>query len=87
MIEQVTAGATRGAAFWYEVDGRSAVDRFEAKRYVLWNALTRGRTNGAVIVVDWDAPGGTEPRVSRDRVIDFLRSLVPVLPNYLPSRA
>jgi len=87
LIEQVSAGATRGAAFWYEVDGRSAADRFAAKRYVLWNALTSGRTNGAVIMVDWDAPGGTEPRVSRERVIDFLRSLVPVLPNYLPSRA
>jgi len=87
LVEQASAGATRGAAFWYEVDGVAAADRLEAKQHVLWNALTRGRTNGAVIMVAWDVPSGADARISRERVFDFLRSLVPVLPNYLPSRA
>src|SRR5262249_36877250 len=86
-VEHRSDRGTTGALFWYDVDGQSAVSRYDAKRFVLWNALTRGRTNGAVIAVGWDAPAGVDPRLARERALDFVRSLVPVLPKYLPSRA
>jgi EpsI family protein len=86
-VEQQSARGTSGVLFWYDIDGVSAADRFEAKRRVLWNGVTHGRTNGAVILVRWDAPPGVDPQISRERALDFIRSLSVVLPNYLPSRA
>jgi EpsI family protein len=86
LVEERSATATAGALFWYDIDGQAVADSLEVKGHVLWNAVTRARTNGAVIAVSWDAPANVDPELARERALDFVRSVVPVLPDYLPSQ-
>jgi EpsI family protein len=86
-IENSTGTKTRGVLYWFDVDGFGLANRYDAKRHLLWNAVTRGRTNGAVIAVTWATGSGVDFETSRDRIVDFIRSLVPVLSKYLPSHA
>ncbi len=79
------AGAERGVLFWYDVNGRTISNIHFAKAYTLWDALTRLRTNGAVIMVEWDSPEGVPSDVSRQEAIGFVRALFPLLPEYIPS--
>ena len=79
------AGADRGVLFWYDVNGRIISNIHFAKAYTLWDALTRRRTNGAVIMVEWDCPEGVSSDLSRQEAIGFVRALFPLLPEYIPS--
>ena len=58
---------------------------YVAKLYMMWDALTRRRTNGAVVMVEWGQPTGPDSEASRREVIAFVRQLVPLLPRYIPS--
>ena len=86
-INQVVPGTRiqRGLIFWYDLNGRIVADMYLAKAYLVWDALTRRRTNGAVIMVEWDYPAGSDSDASRLKTIGFVRELVPVLRNYMPS--
>jgi EpsI family protein len=87
LVEHRESGATSGVFYWYNIDGQTALDRYDVRRRVLWNAIKQGRSNGAVIMVFWEAPAGADFDASRERALDFIRSLVPILPKYLPSHA
>jgi len=41
----------RHALFWYEVDGTIEVGQLRTKLLTAWHAVTRGRTNGAVVML------------------------------------
>ena len=86
-INQVVPDATiqRGLIFWYDLNGRIVADMYLAKAYMVWDALTRRRTNGAVIMVAWEYPAGVEFDASRLKAIGFVRELVPLLRYYMPS--
>ena len=66
-INQVVPEARiqRGLIFWYDLNGRIVADMYLAKAYTVWDALTRRRTNGAVIMVAWEYPAGVEFDASR----------------------
>ena len=86
-INQVVPEATiqRGLIFWYDLNGRIVADLYLAKAYTVWDALTRRRTNGAVVMVAWECPPGVEFDASRLKALGFVRELVPVLRHYMPS--
>ncbi len=73
----------RVIVFWYDLNGRIVADRFKAKVYTIWDALIRGRTNGAVIMLSWDLENTNSTLIDRDAE-DFIRKLIPILYNYLP---
>ena len=74
-----------GMVFWYDLNGRVVANRYQAKGYLLLDALTRGRTNGAVVMVGWEAPAGAQFHGLREDAIGFIKSLLPLLPQYIPS--
>ena len=74
-----------GLIFWYDLNGRIVADMYLAKAYTVWDALTRRRTNGAVIMVAWEFPAGVEFDASRRKTLGFVRELVPLLRHYMPS--
>jgi EpsI family protein len=82
-VVQETDQKDRGVVFWYDVNGRVVPSIYRAKAYTLWDALTRRRTNGAVIMIGWDARDGRES--GRAEAMDFAESLLPLLRRYLPS--
>ena len=86
-INQVVREARlqRGLIYWYDLNGRIVADMYLAKAYTMWDALTRRRTNGAVIMVAWECPAGAGFDASRLRALGFVRELVPLLRHYMPS--
>ena len=86
-INQVVPEARiqRGLIFWYDLNGRIVADMYLAKAYTVWDALTRRRTNGAVIMVAWEYPAGVEFDASRLKAIGFVRELVPLLRRRMPA--
>jgi EpsI family protein len=84
-ILQQTAGTERGLLFWYDVNGRILYDIYVAKGYTIWDALTRRRTNGAVVMIGWVSPSGRAFDAARREAIGFAEALVPVLRKQLPS--
>jgi len=74
-------GARRGILYWYDVNGRLVSDRYMAKAYTAWDALTRQRTNGAVVMITWETPSAANVD-GRAQATAFARELAPVLRNY-----
>jgi EpsI family protein len=84
-VDQLRGLVPRGVFFWYDLNGRIVANIYLAKGYTLWDALTRGRTNGAVIMVAWDCPAGRSVDASRQKALGFVQALVPLLRQYLPA--
>lgn len=77
--------AQKGVVFWYDVNGRIVPNIYVAKGYTIWDALTRRRTNGAVVMIAWESRGGEGSERARQDAIGFAQALVPVLRQHLPS--
>jgi EpsI family protein len=79
------AGSRHGVLFWYDINGRIVSDLYDAKGYTIWDAATRRRTNGAVVMIAWEGPAGVESEAAREHAIEFARVLMPILRRHLPS--
>ena len=84
-IARDTEAGRRGLLFWYDVNGRVTPDIFKAKAYTIVDAMTRRSTNGAVVMIAWDAEPRADASAARLQAIAFARSLVPALRRHLPS--
>jgi EpsI family protein len=75
------------ATFWYDVNGRVLVDRYRVKFWTIWDAVTTGRANGAMVAVSTRIrnPGDRDGMMDAQR--SFVRDVGPVLREYLPSEA
>jgi EpsI family protein len=70
--------------FWYDLNGKVLSGRSQAKFYTIWDALLRGRTNGALLLIYEKAPEGSSGNNDYGYLKDFLRSLLPILKDFLP---
>ncbi len=71
------------ALFWYHIDGRRYGDRYEAKLATLTQALRRGRTDGALVLVSDE--GRATQGVEQWTSLEELAGLVfPLMHEYLP---
>jgi EpsI family protein len=84
-VVQRNASSERGLLYWYDVNGRVVSDVYAAKVYTVWDALTRVRTNGAVVMIAWEADAGPRSQQARDNAIAFARVLLVQLRPLLPS--
>jgi EpsI family protein len=84
-IVRATNGTRRGVLFWYDVNGRIVSDFYRLKGYTSWDAVTRGRTNGAVVMIAWDDAVSAQSTTARQDAIEFARALLPILQRHLPS--
>ena len=82
---QTKAGNRTGLVFWYDVNGRILTNLYLAKGYTLWDGFTRGRTNAAVVMIEWQARAGEDAEGAKQRVLRFADAVVPLLRDYLPS--
>jgi EpsI family protein len=69
--------------FWYEINGRVIADRYQGKLASVWQAISRGRTNGALVVVSQDTTGQTGGGMGAAEEA-FIRDVVSALPSHLP---
>jgi exosortase D (VPLPA-CTERM-specific) len=71
--------------YWFEQRGRRMTNDYIAKASVVWDGLTRGRTDGALVrFVTPIADGETEAEAEA-RMLDFMRLALPRLPRFLPE--
>ncbi len=86
-VERQQGQTSRGVLYWYDINGRIVRNIYLAKGYTLWDALTRGRTNGAVIMVAWSCSSGGSCETDRRSVIGFVSSALPLLRDRLASHS
>jgi hypothetical protein len=58
---------------------------YVAKGYTIWDAMTRARTNGAVVMIAWHSGARSTPHQARRNAIAFASGLLPHLRALLPS--
>ncbi len=59
-------GVRRGILFWYDINGRIVSQIYQAKAYMIWDGLTRRRTDGAVVMLAWQGDSGVRNPTKRD---------------------
>lgn len=70
--------------YWYPSRGRVLTSAFEMKWYNFWDALTRQRTDGALVrIITLIYPDET-PEQAENRMKTFIKDFYPVLSEYLP---
>jgi exosortase D (VPLPA-CTERM-specific) len=70
--------------YWFEGRGRSLTDEYLVKWYLLWDAVTRHRTDGALVrVVAPLAPGESESDADR-RIAALVGSARPLMARFIP---
>ncbi len=74
---ELRAGS-RETYFWYEIDGGASVDRYTSKLTVLLRAVTKRKTNGAMIILQPESDGN--PRgMPREKTLEFIRAVIPAI--------
>lgn len=71
--------------YWFPSRGRNLTNAYEMKIYNFWDALTRQRTDGALVrLIAYNYPGETIEDTEK-RLQAFVKSVLPVLNEFLPQ--
>jgi exosortase D (VPLPA-CTERM-specific) len=71
--------------YWFQQRGRIITNEYLVKWYLFWDALTRQRTDGALVRLVIALPEGMEVAEGDDKLEDFLKVAFPKLEKYVPS--
>jgi exosortase D (VPLPA-CTERM-specific) len=71
--------------YWFPQRGRILTNAYQLKFYAFWDALTRQRTDGALVRVITPVYGFEEVEAAERRLQDFVGDIVPVLREYIPE--
>ena len=69
--------------YWYQDRGRVVASEYWAKAYLMWDALTRHRTDGALVRIS--IPVVTTGEAATQHGVAFLQDSWPLLQTYLPG--
>jgi len=70
--------------YWFPQRGRILTNAYQLKIYNFWDALTKHRTDGALVRVITPVYEGETVRGADRRLQEFVRAVVPVLEGFLP---
>ena len=70
--------------YWFEQRGRHMTNDFAAKLTVLWDGVTRGRTDGALVRFVTPVGPREDIRDADARLQGFMRESLPKLPRFVP---
>jgi exosortase D (VPLPA-CTERM-specific) len=71
--------------FWFPQRGRILTSMAQLKLYLFWDALTRKRTDGAMVRLATPVYPFEEPGRAEARLASFSRSIFPLLQSYIPN--
>ncbi len=71
--------------YWFQQRGRVITNEYLVKWYLLLDGLRRNRTDGALVRLTTVIDAGEDWRDGDERLIDFMRNAVPLLPDYVPD--
>jgi exosortase D (VPLPA-CTERM-specific) len=78
-------GSRQLVYYWYEERGRTIASEYWSKWYLFYDALTKNRSDGALVRLITSISPGELERDADDRLQVFIRDLRPTLVGYLPS--
>ena len=81
----VQGAAKQLTYYWFPLRDRIATNLWEVKAYNFWDALTRQRTDGALVRLVTPVYKDEEVADADKRLVAFTREIVPVLNEYLPK--
>ncbi|TKB82287.1 MAG: EpsI family protein [Nitrospira sp.] len=70
--------------YWYQDRGRIIASEYWAKAYMIWDAMTKNRTDGSLVRLSIPVTTSTEDAYREG--MTFLQDAWPVLFEYLPTR-
>jgi EpsI family protein len=70
--------------YWYQSQGRVIASEYSAKVFLVWDALRRGRSDGALVRIATALPRGQEA-AAQQRAEAFAQQILPLLPKYIPN--
>ena len=70
--------------YWFEQRGERMTNDFSAKLSVVWDGLTRGRTDGALVRFVTPIEPGERPEDADARLQRFMREALEPLPRFVP---
>jgi EpsI family protein len=79
------AGARNLTYFWFAQGGRTLTSLTSLKFHTFWQALTRRRTDGALVRLITPIADSEPPERADERLRGFARLIVPVLSGFLPE--
>jgi exosortase D (VPLPA-CTERM-specific) len=82
----ITHGADRQLMYyWFQQRGRVVTNEYLVKWYIFEDAITRNRTDGALVRVIVPIPEHGSASRAEQTATGFLQTLVPQLPRYVPD--
>lgn len=79
------SGLMEVAYYWFPARGRILTNAYQLKIYNFWDALTKHRTDGALVRVITPVYNGESPTQAEKRLREFVRDVVPILDGFLPK--
>jgi EpsI family protein len=71
--------------YWYQAHGRSVANEYQAKVYLVSDAIRMNRTDGALVRVITPVYGAGGVEAAKERAEGFVAELVPQLPRFIPN--
>jgi exosortase D (VPLPA-CTERM-specific) len=71
--------------YWFQMQGRAITSEYLLKWFVFWDALTRNRTDAALVRVTTSLRHGESFADADGRLIDFVKTLNPQISDYVPN--
>src|SRR6266705_606497 len=69
--------------YWYQDRGRVIASEYWAKGYLIWDAMTKNRTDGALVRISVPVSSTTDQ--AYEQGLAFLQDLWPLLQDYMPE--
>ena len=69
--------------YWYQDRGRIIASEYWAKGFLVWDSMTRKRTDGSLVRIS--VPVGKSDEQAFAEGLEFLRDMFPLLGQYLPT--
>ena len=70
--------------YWFEGQGRVLTNEYLIKWYLLWDGVTRNRTDGALVRLVTQVPDRDHFEQADRRLTEFVRAVYPKFPAYIP---
>ena len=72
--------------YWYHDRGRVIASEYWAKGYLVWDAMTKNRSDGSLVRISVPVKDATVQEAF-DQGVEFLRDLWPTLLEYMPDHS
>jgi EpsI family protein len=78
-------GSKQVVYYWFEQRGRHLASEYQVKWFIFWDALTRNRTDGALVRLVVPLSDGMDESAAEQTIARFAAQALPTLARYVPD--